>query len=120
MHRSKRESLERAYAAFNRRDIDAVLSLMSADVDWPNGMGGGRVFGHDQVRAYWTRQWSIMDPRVEPVNIEADQDGGIVVHVHQVVRDMSGTVLVDQLVEHVYHFNGELIDRMDIRTVDQN
>jgi len=26
-------------------------------VDWPNGMEGGRVHGHAEVRAYWTRQW---------------------------------------------------------------
>jgi ketosteroid isomerase-like protein len=35
--------LERTYAAFNARDIDAVLAVMHPDVDWPNGMDGGRV-----------------------------------------------------------------------------
>ena len=40
--------LERTYAAFNARDVDAVLAMMHAEVDWPNGMEGGRVHGHRQ------------------------------------------------------------------------
>ncbi len=49
------EGLRRAYAAFNARDIEVVLSLMYQDVEWPNGMEGEYVYGHDGVRAYWTR-----------------------------------------------------------------
>jgi hypothetical protein len=45
-----RELLTRAYTAFNARDIDAVLSLMHPDVDWPNAWEGGRVVGHAGVR----------------------------------------------------------------------
>jgi ketosteroid isomerase-like protein len=44
--------LRRAYAAFNARDIDAALALMHPDVDWPNGMEGGREVGHEAVRTY--------------------------------------------------------------------
>jgi hypothetical protein len=61
-----RELLSRAYAAFNARDIEAVLSMMHPDVEWPNGMEGGYVYGHNGVRAYWTRQWRLIDPLVEP------------------------------------------------------
>ncbi len=34
-----------AYSSFNARDIDSVLRTMHKDVDWPNGMEGGRVSG---------------------------------------------------------------------------
>ncbi len=44
--------LTEAYAAFNRRDIDAVLRLMQLDVNWANGIEGGRVHGLDTVREY--------------------------------------------------------------------
>jgi len=37
------------------------------------------------------------------------------VHVHQVVRDLAGTVLLDRMVEHVYSINNGLIGRMEIR-----
>jgi ketosteroid isomerase-like protein len=45
------ELLRRAYAAFNARDLDGALVLMHPDVDWPNAIDGGRVHGHDEVRA---------------------------------------------------------------------
>ena len=37
--------------AFNARDIEAVLAVTHVDVDWPNGMEGGRVLGHDEERS---------------------------------------------------------------------
>jgi hypothetical protein len=76
--------LEKAYEAFNSRDIDGALATMHADLDWPNGMEGGRVPGHNAVRDYWTRQWSMIDPHVEPVRFEADEAGRIWVDVHQI------------------------------------
>ena len=113
--KSAPELLRDAYAAFNRRDIASVLASMSADVDWPNGMEGGRVHGHDEVRAYWTRQWAVVDPYVEPARIVEGDSGDTVVEVHQVVRDLSGKVLVDRMVQHVYRIRSGLIERMDIR-----
>ena len=110
-----RAVLERTYAAFNARDIDAVLAVMHPDVDWPNGMDGGRVLGHAAVRAYWTRQWALIDPRVEPIGFTVEADGRVAVAVHQVVRDLAGTVLKDAMVEHVYAFQDGLITSMEIR-----
>jgi len=107
--------LQKAYAAFNARDIDGALATMNPDVVWPNGMEGGTVHGHEGVRAYWTRQWGMIDPHVEPVGFRKDGDGRIAVSVHQVVRDLSGNVLLDRMVEHVYTLRDGLIRSMDIR-----
>jgi len=115
---SKPELLIAVYAAFNKRDIDGVLAWMRPDVDWPNGMEGRRVHGCDEVRAYWRRQWGILDPHVEPVRMEDDETGNTVVDVHQVVRDLSGNILKDQIVQHVYSFRDGLIERMDIQKPD--
>ena len=111
---TKLELLKTAYEAFNARDIEAVLALMHSDVDWPNGMDGGRVFGHANVREYWRRQWAVVDPRVEPVRFEEDASGRVIVGVHQVVRDMAGKILIDRLVQHAYAIHDGLIERMDI------
>lgn len=111
----ERELLDFVYAAFNRREIDAILPRMHPDVEWPNGMEGGWVHGREAVRAYWTRQWGMVDPHVEPVSIETAPDGGIAVQVKQVVRDLNGKVLLDRMVEHIYTITGGLIERMDIR-----
>jgi hypothetical protein len=111
----ERELLRFVYDAFNRREIDPILVLMHPEVEWPNGMEGGWVHGREGVRAYWTRQWGIVNPHVKPVRFEIDNDGHIVTDVHQVVRDMTGSVLLDRMVQHVYLIRDGLIRRMDIR-----
>jgi hypothetical protein len=113
-----RELLTAAYSRFNARDLEGVLQLMHADVDWPNGMEGGRVHGHEGVREYWTRQWGMLDPHVEPVGFATDEAGDTAVSVHQVVRDLEGKVLVDQMVTHVYRLENGLIRSMEIQGLE--
>jgi hypothetical protein len=107
--------LQRVYAAFNLREIETVLLSMHANVDWPNGMEGGRVLGKDALRNYWRRQFEILDPRVEPQNFSTEPDGRIGVDVHQVVHDKGGNLLVDQIIQHVYEIRGGVIQSMEIR-----
>jgi ketosteroid isomerase-like protein len=106
--------LRRAYEAFNARDVETVLSLLQPDVDWPNAMEGGREHGHEAVRAYWTRQFEIVDSHVAPTAFERREDGLVVVHVHQVVRDLDGRLLSDTFVKHAYTFCDGLVSRMDV------
>jgi ketosteroid isomerase-like protein len=108
------ELLKAAYREFNARRLDAVLALMQPDVAWPNGWEGGYVHGHEGVRDYWTRQWAVLDPHVEPVAIRPQADGRMAVEVHQVVRDREGKLLADAMVRHVYTLRGGLIERMEI------
>ncbi len=115
---SKEDLITAVYRSFNARDIDAVLARMHPDVDWPNGMEGGRVHGHESVRAYWQRQWTVVDPHVDPMRIEDDESGRTVVEVHQIIRDMGGKILLDRMVKHVYSIQEGLIIRMDIREPD--
>jgi hypothetical protein len=80
-----------------------------------NGLEGGYVHGHEAVRDYWTRQWTRIDPRVEPRRFTTDDAGRIVVDVHQIVRDLTGRVMSDQMVQHVYEIKDGLVERMEIR-----
>src|SRR5215210_5811707 len=93
--------LRQSYAAFNARDVNTVLTLLHPDIDWPNGMEGGRIHGHAAVRAYWARQWDMIDPHVEPQSFAREPDGRVAIDVRQIVRDHAGTILVDQIVQHV-------------------
>lgn len=106
--------LKKAYHNFNHRNIDRTLETMHAAVDWPNGMEGGFVHGHDEVRSYWTRQWTIINPRVEPLEFGREADGRINVTVHQVVHDLAGNKIADQVVHHVYEIEYGLIRSMEI------
>lgn len=106
--------LRAAYAAFNARDIDAALTLMTADVTWPKAFKGGFVRGPEAIRAYWTEQWSEIDPRVEPVAFHPQGASQIVVDVHQVVRSLTGSVLADEHVGHRFTIDNGLIRAMEV------
>ncbi|MBR1275073.1 nuclear transport factor 2 family protein [Bradyrhizobium sp. AUGA SZCCT0283] len=111
---SERELLERVYDRFNARDIDRILALMHRDIMWANGMEGGHVHGQEGVRSYWTRQWTMIDPHVEPTGFSIGADGEVVVEVHQTVRDLGGKLLSDKMVGHVFRIENGLIKRFDI------
>jgi ketosteroid isomerase-like protein len=115
LQQSTADMISNLYSAFNARDIEVCLAGMQPNVEWPNGMEGGTVYGRDGVRDYWMRQWSMINPHVDPVKIEADARGRIVVDVHQVVRELDGKVLLDRMVEHIYSFDDGLIRSMEIR-----
>jgi len=106
--------IERAYSAFNKRDIDGVLALMTEDVSWPKAAEGGRVVGKEEIRAYWTRQFGVFDPLVEPLAMTEEDDGKIRVRVHQLVKSLQGDVLSDSEVLHVYTVRSGLIAAMDL------
>lgn len=106
--------LRDAYRAFNSRNIDAALALMTPDVAWPRAFKGGFVEGPEAVRAYWTEQWREISPQVEPVSFHKEGSDRVLVEVHQVVRDMAGSVLVDEYVGHRFTMASGLIQRMEV------
>ena len=109
------ELIKRIYDRFNVRDMEAVLAALHDDVIWANGMEGGHIHGRDEVRAYWTRQWAMIDPYVEPVEFSSGAESEVVVEVHSVVRDLNGSLLADKVIGHVFRVENGLIRRFDIR-----
>lgn len=116
---TNQQLLEQAYHAFNDRNIDGALALMHADVDWPNGMEGGFVHGHDAVRAYWSRQWNLINPRVEPIAFSVADDGRIRTKVHQLIKELNGTIITSGTVYHLYQIENGLVRRMDIESAEE-
>jgi hypothetical protein len=108
------ELLKRVYDRFNARDMETVLAAMHEDVLWANGMEGGYVHGRNEVRSYWTRQWAVFDPHVEPVAFASGLHGEVIVEVHQVVRDLNGNLLAE-MVGHMFRIENGLVKRFDIR-----
>ena len=108
------ELLRAAYAAFNARDIDAALILMTPDVSWPRAFKGGFVRGPEEIRAYWTEQWSEIDGHVEPVAFHTEDAGQVLVEVHQVVCDRAGVVLASEHVGHRFTIEQDLIQAMEV------
>jgi ketosteroid isomerase-like protein len=109
------ESSRRLYAAINDGDIDAAIALMHPDVDWANGLEGGRARGHDAVRRYWEKIAASLALELTPLRIEADSKGRIVADTHQAIRDLDGKPLAHQRIRHVFTFRDGLIKRLDLR-----
>ena len=112
---NKQTVIAQAYAAFNRRDVDGALALMSEHVSWPKASEGGRVVGKEEIRAYWTRQWTEFDPHVEPIEVIEREGRKADVRVHQLVKSLAGDVLSDSEVWHVHTIANGLIERMDLK-----
>ena len=107
--------IAQAYSAFNRRDINGALALMSETVSWPKASEGGRVIGKEEIRAYWTRQWDEFDPHVEPIEVIYHEGQKTDVKVHQLVKNLDGDVLSDSEVWHVFTVANGVIERMDLK-----
>jgi hypothetical protein len=106
--------IKKAYSAFNSRDIDTALSTFHPNVQWPKAFEGGYVSGHDEIRSYWTRQWTEINGIVEPIKITEREDQKYEVTVHQLVKDLEGKILFDGVIKHIYTVQDDLLARMDI------
>lgn len=106
--------IKQTYPAFNSRDIDTALLTLHPDVQWPKAFEGGYIKGKDEIRSYWTRQWSEINPTVEPIAFNQRPNGTFEVTVHQIVKDLQGNLIFDGNVKHVYTLEDNLLRRMDI------
>ena len=106
--------LTKAYEAYNRRDFDAFSASLHPRIDWPDQIAGGRLIGHEAIRAYWARNDQMIQVESAPVAFTQLADGRTCVDVNQVVRNRAGQVWSDQCVRHCYTLHDGLISRMDM------
>ena len=111
--------IHQIYNGFNARDMEGVFALLTDDVAWANAMEGTHVHGKDAIRDYWTHQWSVIDPHVEPLKIAKAADGSLVVDVHQVVKNLERQTLIDETVKHAFRLDGGRVQRFDIQSDTQ-
>ncbi|RYZ95287.1 MAG: nuclear transport factor 2 family protein [Moraxellaceae bacterium] len=122
MSKNNIQLINRLYESFNARDINSVLTALTADVAWANGMEGGHVHGHKALQDYWTRQWEIVSPHVEPIEFQQIKDDVIEVKVIQSIFDLNGQPLSgqshglkDTTVMHIFTMKNEKVIRFDLR-----
>ena len=113
-----KETIQKAYLSFNNRNIDSALSTMQNDIQWSKAWEGGYISGHDEIKQYWTRQWTEINPKVDPVGFSERENGSVEVKVHQNVKDLQGNLIFDGIVKHVYTFENGLIKTMDIELME--
>lgn len=73
MPADRRDRLTQAYAVYNGQVVEALLAR-SHDVDWPDG--DGRLHGNEEVRSYWTEQWTRTRTHDEAAGFSELDDAG--------------------------------------------
>ena len=111
---SNRQILETVYKSFNNREFEAIILLMHPDVKWANGLEGGFIYGRDQVREYWKRQFEDIQVELEPLKFETDENNRNIVTVHQIVRDLQGKLLADVTIHQIFTIENGLINLYEI------
>ena len=111
---SNQQFLQNLYDAFNKREIETIISLMRPDVKWANGLEGGFVYGRDAVREYWTNQFKDIQPELETLKFETDEKNRNVFTVHQIIRDLQGSLLADATVQQIFTIENGLISLYEI------
>lgn len=115
---SNRQFLQNLYDAFNKREIETIISLMRPDVKWANGLEGGFVDGRDAVREYRTNQFKAIQPELETLKFETDEQNRNVVTVHQIIKDLQGNVLAEGQVRQIFTIENGLISLYEIGETD--
>ncbi|MDX2230890.1 MAG: nuclear transport factor 2 family protein [Leptolyngbyaceae cyanobacterium bins.349] len=111
---SNQQFLQNLYAAFNKGELETILSVMHPDVKWANGVEGGFIDGRDAVREYWTNQYKVIQVQLETLKFETDETNRNVVTVHQIVRDLQGNLLADATIQQIFTIENSLISLYEI------
>lgn len=115
---ANKEFLQNLYDAFNKREIETIISSMRPDVKWANGLEGGFVYGQGAVREYWTNQFKDIQPELETLKFETDENNRNIVTVHQIIKDLQGNVLADATVHQIFTIEDGLISLYEIGDTD--
>ena len=108
------EFLQNLYDAFNKREIETIISAMHPNVKWANGVEGGFVYGRDAVREYWTNQFKVIQPQLETLKFETKENNRHIVTTHQIVKDLQGNVLADSVIHQIFTIEDGLISLYEI------
>jgi hypothetical protein len=109
MSSNQEQFLQALYNAFNQREIETIISSMQPNVKWANGVEGGFLYGRDAVREYWTEQFKSIQPQLEPLLYQTDENNREVVTVHQIIKDLQGNLLADRTVQQIFTLDHGLI-----------
>ncbi len=106
------ELLLKAYAAYNERDADGLLELVSDNVEWPDGTN--RLHGKTDLKAYWLDQWTRVHTHDQPQVFTHLADNRVAVRISQVVRSLDGCEISQGSFDHVFRIEDFLILRLTI------
>jgi len=111
---ARRALLAQIYDAFNARDLEAMGRAFHPAVEWPDLLEGGALHGRQTVVDYFRRQFALMQPEAEIIDITLVGEDKAIVHVQYEVRDAQGGLWSDTQARLRFTFEDGLIRRMAI------
>ena len=72
-------------------------------------MDGGFVCGRDAVRQYWNALFKTVQPQLEPLKYETDEEGRNAITVRQIVKDLQGETLAEMTVQQIFTIENDLV-----------
>jgi ketosteroid isomerase-like protein len=104
------ESVRKGIDAFNRRDFDTALELVSEDVTFERFLSRTEsqtewVRGRRELRAVWASQVEAVDLRVEPEEFIAVGADKVIVPVRMIARGSSSEVRLEASIAWIYTFD---------------
>jgi ketosteroid isomerase-like protein len=103
------DKVRKGIDAFNRRDFDKALALLSDDVTWERFLSRAEaatpaVRGKDELRAVWQSQVEAVDIRAEPEEFMA-VGNRVIVPVRMVAQGSGSEITLSSAVTWVYVFD---------------
>jgi hypothetical protein len=105
----------RTLRALAAGDVATATELVHPDVLWPSSLTPDTIHGRDEFREYWSRRFSVVQVRCEPVRFERS-NGSLMVEVHELVLDRNGKMSYGQFrARREFRFRDGLIAEMRLR-----
>ena len=111
------EKVRQGIDAFNRRDFDSAMALLSDDVTWERFLSRAEastpaVRGKEELLAVWRSQVEALDIRVEPEEFIAVGDK-VIVPSQMVARGSGSEITLTTPVTWVWTIDGDLASKVE-------
>lgn len=104
------------YDAIDRQDVDAVVALFGPDARIPDSLEGVALAGHDQIRAYYLRQFAAIHVSCSLLSTRLLPDDRVEAFLHVQVRGSKGGSWGEGRIQATYRIDAGKITEMLVDT----
>jgi len=107
--------LEKAFEAFNARDLAGIRAALHPEVIWPDTLESGPPFvGREAAMAQFAHIFATIVPNIELIRVLEEGANTLTVEAQYSVESPDGHVWTDTRATLTYHFRDGLLSGMTI------
>lgn len=107
--------LEKAFEAFNARDLAGIRAALHPEVIWPDTLESGPPFvGREAAMAQFAHIFATIVPNIELIRVLEEGANTLTVEAQYSVESPDGHVWTDTRATLTYHFQDGLLSGMTI------